>query len=95
MGDTTILAEFSTIHANLSSKQCLVIHAEAPINFLGTAQRKLTRYFDPVTDTIPKKQKVGNPQGTSNPNTWHTLLESKITSPIEMTGKPSFSAVLK
>ena len=48
-----------------------------------------------MNDPIPKKQKEGNPQGTFKTNTWHTLLKSNITSPIEVAGKTSISSVLK
>ena len=95
VADTTILAELFTMHTNLSSKKCLIIHVEVLTELLRTTQRKRTRYFYLVTDSIPKKQKGGNPQGTSNPNTWYPLLNSKLSSPIEVMGKPSFSAVLK
>ena len=95
MGDTTILSEFFTMHTNLSSKQCLIINAELPIDIMGTTQRKRTRYFDPGTDQITTKQKGGNPQGKSNPNKWHPLLKSNLTSPIEVEHKLSFSAVIK
>ena len=95
MGYTTIIYDFSTMHTNLSSKKCLIIYTEVPIELMGTTQKKRTRYFDPVTDTTPKKQKGGNTQGTSNPNTWHPLLKSKLTFSIEVSGKPSLSAVLK
>ena len=69
MGYTTILAEFSTMHTNLFYKQCFIIHAEVTIELLVTTHRKCTRYFDPVTDQITKKQNRGNPQGTYNLNT--------------------------
>ena len=95
MGYTTFLSELSTMHTNLSSKKFLIIHAEVPIKIPVTTQNKRTREFDPVTGPIPKKQKGGNPQGKSNPHTWNPLLKSKLTSPIELTGKPSFSEVLK
>ena len=88
MGDTTILAELSTIHTNLYSKQCLIIHAEVPIKLLGTTQSKLTRDFDPGTDPIPKTQKGVKPQWKSNPNTWNPILKSNLTSLIEVSGKP-------
>ena len=55
MGDTTILAEFSTMQTNLSSKKWIIIHVGVPIEILFTTQRKRTRYFDPVTDPIPKE----------------------------------------
>ena len=48
-----------------------------------------------MTNTTPNKQKGGNPQGKSNPKTWHPLLKYKITSSIEVAGRPPFSAVLK
>ena len=95
MGDTTILSESSTMHTKLSSKKCLIINSEEPINILGIIQRKRTRDFDPMTDPIKNKQKGGNPQGKSNPITWYPLLKSKVTSPIEVEVKPLFSAVLK
>ena len=69
MGNTSSLAELSTMHTNLSSKQCLIIHAEVPINLLGTTERKRTIDFDSGTGPITKTQKGGNLQGTSNPNT--------------------------
>ena len=69
MGDTTILTEFSTMHTNLRSKQCPIIHVGVPINLLGTTQSGCTRYFDPMTDQILKIQKGGNTQVTSNHST--------------------------
>ena len=36
MVDTTTLAEFYTMHTNLYYKKCLIIHAEVPIELLGT-----------------------------------------------------------
>ena len=78
-----------------SSKQCLIIHVEVPIKLLRTTKRKQTRDFNPVIDPIPKKYKGGKPHRTPNPNTWHPLLNSKRTSPIEVSDKPSLSAALK
>ena len=95
VADTTILAELFTMHTNLSSKKCLIIHAEVTNKIFVITQRKRTRDFDPVTDPIPNKYKGWSPQGKFNPNTWHTLLKSKLTSPIEVSGKPSLKAVLK
>ena len=57
MGDTTILAELSTMHTNLSSKQCLIIHTEDPIELMVNTQRKLTKDLDSGTEQIPKNKK--------------------------------------
>ena len=57
MGDTTILFEFSTMQTNLSSKKCIIIHAEVPIKLMGNPQRKHTRNFDPGTEPIPKNKR--------------------------------------
>ena len=65
------------------------------MDLLGITQRKRTSDFYLVTDPITKKREGGNPKGTSNPNNCNPLLKSKLTSPIEVAGKPSFSAVLK
>ena len=92
---TNILFEFYTMHTNLSSKQCLIIYAEVPIDLLGNTQRKRTRDLNSGTEPIPKKTKGGDPQGTSNPKTWHSLLKGNLTSPIEVSIKPYSSEVLK
>ena len=90
MEDTATLTELSTMHTTLSSKQCLIMHVKVPIKLLGTKQRKRTRYFYPGTDPIPNKQRGENPQGN-----WHPFFKSNLMSPINVAGKPLFSAVLK
>ena len=95
MENTAILAELSTIHTKFSSKECLIIIWEVPVKILGNTQTKLTRDLDSGTEKIPKKPKGWNPQGSSNPNTWHPLLKSTLLSPIGAVWRPSFSVVLK
>ena len=92
LGDDTILAEFTTMHANLASKQGHIYHAEVPQALLHNDDNALTkRKQPPKTDGEPPEPK----KPRSNPNCWHPTLKAKLTGPIQKAGNPSFTSILQ
>ena len=94
LGDDTILAEFTTMHANLASKQGHIYHAEVPKALLqndenptGT-KRKGTQQTPDAIEHEPKKPR-------SNPNCWHPTLKAKLSGPIQKAGNPSFTSIMQ
>ena len=103
VGEMGILAEFTTMHTQLASKQGLVSHAEVPQELIAMTcgdERKrgaVPDLTDSGTDEEPtkpptKKQRVGK---KDNPNCWHQSLKDKLTGPLKQAGYPSFTAILK
>jgi hypothetical protein len=92
IGETNILAEFSTMQANLSAKNGLISHAEVPIELVETVNKKKRKNEsnqDKTTDDNPSTR-----QKTSNPNKWHPRIRSALQEPLQKAGNPSFSKIL-
>ena len=96
LGDDTILSEFSAMHANLSSKQGNIFHAEVPQALLsqvppttlGSNKRKST-----TPETEPDKPIAKKPR--QNLNNWHPTLKEKLTIPMTKAGFPTFTTIMQ
>jgi hypothetical protein len=94
-GETSILAEFSTMQANLSAKNGLISHAEVPselVDVTNKKKRKTEGGADSCDDTGTGSRNTR--QTATNPNKWHPQLRSAIQEPLKKAGNPSFSKIL-
>ena len=92
LGEDTILAEFTAMHANLASKQSNIYHAEVPQALLNT------------TPPVPPKRKLKNTEQEDktdvkkprqNMNNWHPTLKAKLAGPMAKAGNPSFTSIMQ
>ena len=96
MGRMGILAEFSTMHSDLSAKRAVISHAKLPNELapvIVTPERE------------PKRRKTGDDQGNGgggredtrkrNPNTWHQTLRAKLGPALEKAKFPTFTAIMR
>ena len=58
IGDTTILAQFSTMQANLAAKNELIVHVEVPSELIEPAHKK-KRKHEGLTDNADEKEDDG------------------------------------
>ena len=96
-GHMDILAEFSSLHTNLISKQANIYHAEVPAELLQSKLSK-KRSLDPSADKDKpgsnKKYKPDAEGEGTNPNTWHPKLRKKMDYAIRKTNFPRFMQIL-
>ena len=86
--DDVILAEFTAMYSNLSSKQGNIYHAEVPQALLKTASQKRKPTQDP-----DEKPKIKKPR--HNPNNWHPTLKAKLSGPMAKAGFPNFTQIMQ
>lgn len=91
LGEDTILAEFTAMHANLASKQGNIFHAEVPQALISptSSQKRKT----PPQDVENPKPDIKKPR--QNLNNWHPTLKAKLSGPIAKAGFPSYSTIMQ
>ena len=97
LGDDTILAEFTAMHANLSSKQGNIFHSEVPqallVPKLSPLSTPLKRKNPPVETPPTDKPDIKKPR--KNLNNWHPTLKEKLEGPMLKAGNPSFTSIMQ
>jgi hypothetical protein len=91
LGDDVILAEFTTMHANLASKQGNIYHAEVPQALLPKSlpEKRKPKLQEP-DDSKPDIKKP-----RCNPNNWHPTLKAKLSIPMAKAGFPTFTQIMQ
>jgi hypothetical protein len=96
LGDDKILAEFTAMHANLSSKQGNIFHSEVPQALLVpkvSQPSNPTKRKNPMIDTPAEKPEIKKPR--KNLNNWHPSLKEKLEDPLKKAGNPSFTTIMQ
>ena len=103
MGNTTVLAEFTSMQADLCAKRGQITHAEVPFELVAEAKKRPgDGDSGSIADEGRKRLKGGSgggddgvPLKKANPNTWHSKLRAKLADPLKVANYPSFSAIIK
>jgi hypothetical protein len=96
LGEDTILAEFTAMHAKLASKQGNIYHSEVPQALINESNPKQPTGSKRKHGQIHDQDKGSDPiTPRNNPNNWHPLLKAKLAVPLAKAGNPSFTSIMQ
>jgi hypothetical protein len=93
IGEMSILAEFTTMHTNLSSKMGMITHAEVPNDLYQPTQviprkkEQIPPYPD-LKPPPPKRQRLAQAG-------WHPTLKEKLEEPMKKARNPALHAIMR
>ena len=91
IGEMDILAEFTTMHSNLSAKMGNITHAEVPVDLYQIPTPKRQKPDNDPRSEPPFVKK----QRSQQPSVWHPKLKEKLAGPMRTARNPALHAIMK
>ena len=90
IGDMSILAEFTTMHTNLSAKMGMITHAEVPNDLYQAPiiKRKEQIPYPDIKPPPPKRQRIVQ-------SGWHPTLKAQLSGPMQKARNPALHAIMR